>query len=626
MRRIVSPVVAVLLVALAWIAVPGTPGAAAVDRAGSGLAFERALLPQAEHDQKVRPVAPDLEPIQPWISAVGTSVAALDLRNQGHAGDGCTTDPRDDTVRVFPVPGSSGDPFDAFELHPTGLRYDATMAPIGCVPADVNADGATDILVYYWGRSPVLFLNQQIPGPGDEPVVPGAADFVATELVSPMQVWNTTALNVADVDGDGALDVLVGNYFPDGARVLDPDAADDPRMQMQHSMGKARNAGINRLYLGQADVEPGEAPRFTDVSNRIPDESARSWTLAIGFQDLTGNGLPDIYAANDFGPDQLLVNTSTPGDVRLDVVRGRRDLTERKSSVLGHDSFKGMGVAYTYAAGEELPEIYVSNITSPWALQESNFAFQPDGDPESLFDGVVPYTDRSGSTGIAHSGWSWDIKAVDLLNSGRDDLVQATGFIQGDRDLWPRLQEIAMGNDLILQNPEVWLRIEQGDDLSGHEPNRVWRDQDGSWVDVGAAVGFTDQDVSRGIAPGDFDADGLADFMVANQWQDSYVYRNESTTDNRWITLHVVRPTAAGATTPLIGATVRVQGDGYERESQLYPANGHSGVAAPELHFGIPDEFADTALSATVSWVEDGETRTRTFDLVDGQQTLEVSR
>ena len=37
-----------------------------------------------------------------------------------------------------------------------------TMAPMGCVPADVNSDGAGDVIVFYWGRSPVLFLNQGV--------------------------------------------------------------------------------------------------------------------------------------------------------------------------------------------------------------------------------------------------------------------------------------------------------------------------------------------------------------------------------------------------------------------------------------------------------------------------------
>jgi len=36
--------------------------------------------------------------------------------------------------------------------------------------------------------------------------------------------WNTNAATIGDLDGDGHLDLVFGNYFPDGARTLDPTA------------------------------------------------------------------------------------------------------------------------------------------------------------------------------------------------------------------------------------------------------------------------------------------------------------------------------------------------------------------------------------------------------------------
>jgi hypothetical protein len=292
---------------------------------------------------------------------------------------------------------------------------------------------------------------------------------VPHELVTPMEVWNTTALDVGDVDGDGHLDLWIGNYFPDGARVLDPAAADDTRMQMQDSMGLARNAGQNHILLSVPAGRRDVMPALTDASTALPADASGAWTLAVGMQDLTGDLLPEVYQANDFGPDQLFLNRSTPGHVVLEELRGRRDLLTPKSKVLGHDSFKGMGVTFSYPPDATLPDIMVSNITDSWALQESNFFFTPEGGPADLAAGRFAYQDQSEKLGLSRSGWSWDVKAADLDNDGRDEFLQATGFITGERSRWAQLQELAMGNDQLLRHPWAWPHIDSLGDLSGRD-------------------------------------------------------------------------------------------------------------------------------------------------------------
>lgn len=617
-RRIVAKAATVALVCAAWVPWVDRPSETDRDRAVNGVKFERLALPDASSNQRVRPVQPSLKDIAPWISSVGASVAAMDLRQQGVSADGCLTDPRDDKVRIFPVPGGVGKAFPPFELEPIGLAHDRTMAPIGCVPADVDADGRQDIIVYYWGRSPVIFYNRVARGS-----VPQADQFRPTELVSPAAVWNTTALNVADVDGDGRLDVLVGNYFPDGAKVLDPTATDDARMQMQHSMGDAANAGANRLFLSNGTKGDGTVS-FSDASATLPARSAASWTLAFGAQDLTGNGLPDIYVANDFGPDQLLVNTSEPGQVRLNAVSDRRNVWTAKSKSLGNDSFKGMGVVFSYENGASLPRIFVSNITSPWALQESNLAFYPTGPGSDLLKGEIPYREESASRGISQSGWAWDIKALDVRNEGTDSFVQTTGFLQGERNVWPRLQETAMQNDQLLSLAGGWLKINEGDDISGHEPDRLWRPTaSGQFVDAGDAAGFRTDEVSRGLAVSDVNNDGLDDVMVARQWQRSYAYINRSESMSPWVTLRVVR-NVPGGVTPAIGAKVTITSGTTKRSAQLYPANGHSGVSGTNLHFALPQHRATDPVAVDISWRDANGQHTKSFTTTTGLHELRI--
>ncbi|MFI6094793.1 FG-GAP repeat domain-containing protein [Lentzea sp. NPDC051213] len=569
-------------------------------------AFEVTKLNSAPADAKyVRTVAPGLNAINGWISAVGAAVALTDLRGLGRSADACLVDPRDDSVRLLPVPGVGGPGYEPIKLVPDGLPYDSTMAPMGCTPADVDEDGDVDFAVYYWGRSPVIFFNT-----GET----GKPRFRATELVEPVAVWNSTGLNAADVDGDGHLDLMVANYFPDGARVLDPNATTDSRMFMQHSMALANNSGVNRLLLTSPTGSPDTMPKLKDASTAMTDEVARSWTLAIGMQDMTGDGLPEIYLANDFGPDHLLVNRSTPGNVRLEEVVGDRDLVTPKSEVLGRDSFKGMGVAFTYPDNTDLPTMVVSNITTPFALHESNFAFTPTGTGADLLRGKVPFTDRSEALGLARSGWSWDVKAGDFDNDGVDELLQATGFLKGERNKWPQLQELALGNDDLLRFPQAWPNFRPGDDLSGHENNPFWvRGPDKRYSDLAGRIGIGETWNSRGIALGDVDGDGRLDALVSNQWEDSVLLRNKSPDTRAAASVRLEVP-AANGTRPAIGAQIRTG----SAKAQLYPANGHVGVSAAEVHVALGDQSE----RAEVTWRDRTGLHHAEVDIKAGRQSL----
>jgi hypothetical protein len=544
----------------------------------------------------VRQVAPVLAKIRGWISSIGAAVALADVRGLGRPADLCLIDPRDDSVTLRPaMPADHA--YAPVALRPTGLPYDGTMAPLGCVPADLDEDGDLDFLVYYLGRSPVLFLNI-----GGTRAVPAPGRFRPVELVEPMQVWNTTALNVGDLDGDGHLDILLGNYFPDGARMLDPTASDPGTIALQDSMGLARNGGKNRIWLTHPTGHVDTRPELTDVSDAVPDDVSHAWTFAFGLQDLTGDLLPEIYQANDFGPDTLLVNHSTPGTLRLQPVKGSRDMTTPKSQTMGYDSFKGMGVAFTYPDGTGLPTIVVSNITAPWGLQESSFAFVPDGPGTDLLAGKVPFRNRSEQLGLSRAGWCWDVKAGDFDNDGVDELIQTAGFLRGTKNKWPLLQELAMGNDELIHNPRLWPAFEPGDDLSGHDTDAFWARGPGDrYVDLAGPLGLGAATDSRALAFGDVDGDGRLDAVVANQWADALLLHNTGRAAHPAADLSLVHLGAAGAgLRPALGAQVEVHGT-VPQKAQLYPANGHAGVSAEQVHVVL----ADPTVQATVSWVDE---------------------
>ncbi|WP_053719058.1 CRTAC1 family protein [Saccharothrix sp. NRRL B-16348] len=625
LRRHAARVVALLGCAAVFAATAG-PQPSAAERDALAQRFSFTGHPVSPADQpgarRVRPVAPDYERIRSWISSLGAGAGLFAVDGGAVSHDLCLVDPRTDTVSVAPAP-TTGARYRPFPLVPGGLELPPHAAPMGCLPTDLDEDGWQDVVVHYWGRSPVLF--RRTPG-----VAPSAAAFTARELVSPWQVWNTNAATTGDFDGDGRLDLVFGNYFPDGVRVLDPTAG-SPEPVMSDSLSHAANGGTLRLFRSA-----GEG-RFTEAPDAFAPADRTGWALALAAQDLDGDGLPELYVANDFGPDRLLVNGSAPGHLAFTPAVGVRHATTPKSKVLGHDSFKGMGVAFADLLGTGVPAILVSNITEPYALHESNFAFAATAGrtamAERLRHGVAPYDDVSEDLGLSRSGWSWDVKAADFDNAGADEVMHATGFVAGAENGWAQLQELAMSNDLVVGHPELWPTFTEGVDLSGHDRNTFFvRGQDGRFVDVADRVGVDSAAVSRAFAVGDVDSDGRLDFVVANQWAPSTLYRNTSPAGS-FLGLRLRLPTgdgrcvagAGGPTRPAIGAEAEVvTADGGARVAQLYPANGHNGVNAADLHFGLGANPAAT-VPVRLAWRDGcGRRHTGAVSLSPGWHVLRL--
>ncbi|MEM9553194.1 MAG: CRTAC1 family protein [Acidobacteriota bacterium] len=646
LRRHSVQAVAILLILASYsLARPPQPSESELEELAARFDFEMMPIaaPEGLEARTIRAVHPSLEHISAWISSVGASVALHDLDGDTRDNDLCLVDPRFDSVSVQPVPGTGEDRYASFILPvPPTADDPSTIAPMGCLPGDFDENGRADLLVYFWGRTPVLYLQRAPENRRQMRVAIDAAVFEPVELVANGGRWYTNAMTRADVDGDGHPDLVVGNYFQDESRILDPNA--DGSERMQDSMSRARNAGRSRLLLwaGAADASAQRPDvRFVDVTDTaLDDPVAHGWTLAIAAADLDGDQLPELYFAQDFGPDAMLHNRSTPGKVELVAVTGRRGLRTPASKVIGRDSFKGMGVDFGDLNQDGHLDLFVSNIAEEYALEESHFAFISTGDVDAWAEGRAPYIDRSEDLGLARSGWSWETKIADFDNDGVLEAVQATGFVRGVTDRWPELHEVAMGNDQLLKHPDAWPRVQPGDDLSGdlHNPFFV-RGETGRFLDIAPMIGFGQTQVTRGIAVADVDRDGDLDIAIANQWDTSRVYRNDAPAPGASLDLTLLVPlnptqtrvftgVIPASTVPArfaIGAEARVTlPDGRVLVAQVDGGNGHSGARSPRLHFGLGTiDDPDTLIDVAVRWrAPDGSVHSETLEARLGANTF----
>lgn len=642
MRKLVPGLAAVALVASLFLVAQSQVAVAGVDEAAARYRFDEmpiAMPPGYENQpmNTVRQVNPAYQHIRAWISSVGASIAVNDLTGHGRADGMCIVDTRTDRVVVTYTPTATPeDLFTPFVLDPTPLPMDSRMAPTGCTPGDFNDDGRMDLLVTYWGRTPVLFLARSTAAA----VSPSA--YRPQELVPQVTVdgnyhgrrWNTDAVSVGDFDGDGRPDIFVANYFPD-SDVLDPHGENN--VQMNNTLSGAGNGGGAHV-LRRLDATSGPNPTvaYVEETRAVPFSASTGWTLAVSGADLTGDGLPELYVANDFGHDHLLYNVSTRGHIHFTVAVGQRTPTTPKSFVLGKDSFKGMGIDFGDLNNNGTFDMMVSNITTAWGLQESNFVWmnQAKNDDDmrrKLGDGVAPFTQEAQQFGMAWTGWGWDLKMADFLNSGHLDVVQTDGFVKGEVDRWNWLQEMAMTNDDLLSNPAMWPNVAPGDDVAGRQAVAFYaRNSDGRYVNISSELGIAAPIPTRGVATADTTGRGATDFALARQWGPPVFYANDAPNMGGYLELRLYRPSVdgdsatglAGVGTPAYGATVWVTtADGHTQVSQLDGGGGHGGKRSFDVHFGLgPDAGPATV---RLAWRDtDGQPHQQTRQLLPGIHTL----
>lgn len=268
---------------------------------------------------------------------------------------------------------------------------------------DLDNDGDPDLYVLGRAEPNRLFENR---GDGTFTDVTAASGVGGGDHTS-------TGCSMADFDGDGLLDVVVGNSFDMSTNL--PILA-EPFALNEH----------NLLFMNRGDGT------FEDASDASGIGAAQDITWALAAVDLNQDGHTDVVTANDQGaiPGAQFGGVDR-GFLRYLVNDGTGHFTDVTTSVGLDVPGDWMGLSFADFDGDGRLDLFGSNsgdwfedflgVPSPLGLQASRWYLQQ---PDGTFD-------DPGVGGLVATGFGWGTGALDFDNDGDSDVVFYGGLDAG---------------------------------------------------------------------------------------------------------------------------------------------------------------------------------------------------